>query len=61
MRTFRHRAAGLALAAVLPLALTACGDDDGDTGDTATTEDMTDDMTEEMTEEMTDDMSETEG
>lgn len=64
MRTLRHRAATLATAAVLPLALAACGGDDpADTGDTGT-EEMTDDMTEEdmteedMTDEMTEDMSE---
>ncbi len=47
MRTLRRHAASLAVAAALPLALVACGDDDpGDTGDSAT-EDMTDQMTDE--------------
>lgn len=56
MTTLRRRAAAVATAAVLPLALAACGGD-ADTGDTGT-EDMTDDMSDEMSEEMTDDMSE---
>lgn len=57
MRTLRRHAASLALAAALPLALVACGDDDpADTGDSAT-EDMDDDMTEDI-DDMTEDMDE---
>lgn len=55
MRTLRHHAATLAVAAALALALAACGNDDpADTGDSAT-EEMDEDMTdEEMDDEMTD-------
>ena len=64
MRTIRSRAAAIATAAVLPLALTACGgggdDDAGSEGTEEMTdgEDMTDDMSEDMTDEMSEDMTE---